>query len=131
MEGKDIFRIVNPFTPETFPEAGEYGLTLLDKTSYITIDVTDPEAVKLEQCANYLGVCTSEGQEIYLVSWGFIQDGASFGRYDEQSGTIEFGEVIAGWGSSSYFWSGWNMLELHISHSAGTEDFVIGDETEW
>ena len=131
MEGKDIFRIVNPFTPETFPEAGEYGLTLLDKTSYITIDVTDPEAVKLEQCANYLGVCISEGQEIYLVSRGFIQDGASFGWYDEQSGTIEFGEVIAGWGSSSYFWSGWNMLELHISHSAGTEDFVIGDETEW
>lgn len=133
MDGEDFFRIRNPFTAASFPDAGEYGITFLDKASCITIDATDPSAVKFELNENWLGISIEGFAESCIVSGPFYDTNMSFGQYDAGQKVIYFGDIYFGVGTSLYL-SGRTVLYMNPdpeSGGVGTESFVIKEETGW
>ena len=138
MDGKDFFRVLQPITIETFPDAENNGLTFIDGGygSYLTIDATDHNAVKLERAGNPLGIIVSflgGSVEAGLSSAAYYYDNQSFGTYDPDAGTIDLGSVSVVDGSYIYGSSLGTVLYLNIPETNGvsTEDFTINEDTAW
>ena len=136
MDGKDFFRVLQPITIETFPDAENNGLTFIDGGygSYLTIDATDHNAVKLERACNPLGVSLyGEYGEAGLSSASYYYEGASFGTYDPDAGTIDLGSVSVVDDYYTYGSSDGTVLYLNIPETGGvsTEDFTINEDTAW
>lgn len=138
MDGKDFFRVLQPITAETYPDAENNGLTFIDGGygSYLTIDATDHNAVKLERAYNPLGVIMSlygEYGEAGLSSAAYYYDNQSFGTYDPDAGTINLGSVSVVDDYYIYGSSDGTVLYLNIPETGGvsTEDFTINEDTAW
>lgn len=138
MDGKDFFRVLEPITAETYPDAENNGLTFIDGGygSYLTIDATDHNAVKLERAYNPLGVIMSlygEYGEAGLSSAAYYYDNQSFGTYDPDAGTINLGSVSVVDDYYIYGSSDGTVLYLNIPETGGvsTEDFTINEDTAW
>ena len=138
MDGKDFFRVLEPITAETYPDAENNGLTFIDGGygSYLTIDATDHNAVKLERAYNPLGVIMSlygEYGEAGLSSAAYYYDNQSFGTYDPDAGTINLGYVSVVDDMYIYGSSEGTVLYLNIPIAGGvsTEDFTINEDTSW
>lgn len=138
MDGKDFFRVLQPITAETYPDAENNGLTFIDGGygSYLTIDATDHNAVKLERAYNPLGVIMSlygEYGEAGLSSAAYYYDNQSFGTYDPDAGTINLGSVSVVDDYYIYGSSDGTVLYLNITETGGvsTEDFTINEDTAW
>ena len=138
MDGKDFFRVLEPITAETYPDAENNGLTFIDGGygSYLTIDATDHNAVKLERAYNPLGVIMSlygEYGEAGLSSAAYYYDNQSFGTYDPDAGTINLGSVSVVDDYYTYGSSDGTVLYLNIPETGGvsTEDFTINEDTAW
>ncbi len=138
MDGKDFFRVLEPITAETYPDAENNGLTFIDGGygSYLTIDATDHNAVKLERAYNPLGVIMSlygEYGEAGLSSAAYYLDNQYFGTYDPDAGIIDLGSVSVVDDYYIYGSSDGTVLYLNISETGGvsTEDFTINEDTAW
>lgn len=138
MDGKDFFRVLEPITAETYPDAENNGLTFIDGGygSYLTIDATDHNAVKLERAYNPLGVIISlhgGTTEAGLSSAAYYYDNQSFGTYDPDAGTINLGYVSVVDDMYIYGSSEGTVLYLNIPIAGGvsTEDFTINEDTAW
>ena len=138
MDGKDFFRVLEPITAETYPDAENNGLTFIDGGygSYLTIDATDHNAVKLERAYNPLGVIISlhgGTTEAGLSSAAYYYDNQSFGTYDPDAGTINLGSVSVVDDYYIYGSSDGTVLYLNIPETGGvsTEDFTINEDTAW
>lgn len=138
MDGKDIFRVLQPITIDTYPDAEYNGLTFIDGgyDSYLTIDATDHSAVKLERDYNPLGVIISlrgGTTEAGLSSAAYYYDNQSFGTYDPDAGIINLGYVSVVDDMYIYGSSEGTVLYLNIPIAGGvsTEDFTINEDTAW
>ena len=138
MDGKDIFRVLQPITIDTYPDAEYNGLTFIDGGygSYLTIDATDHSAVKLERDYNPLGVIISlrgGTTEAGLSSSAYYYEGTSFGTYDPDAGIINLGYVSVVDDMYIYASSEGTVLYLNIPIAGGvsTEDFTINEDTSW
>ncbi|MBO8483118.1 MAG: hypothetical protein IAB75_03245 [Bacteroidetes bacterium] len=138
MDGKDIFRVLQPITIDTYPDAEYNGLTFIDGgyDSYLTIDATDHSAVKLERDYNPLGVIISlrgGTTEAGLSSAAYYYENSSFGTYDPDAGIINLGYVSVVDDMYIYGSSEGTVLYLNIPIAGGvsTEDFTINEDTAW
>ena len=138
MDGKDIFRVLQPITIDTYPDAEYNGLTFIDGGygSYLTIDATDHSAVKLERDYNPLGVIISlrgGTTEAGLSSAAYYYENSSFGTYDPDAGIINLGYVSVVDDMYIYGSSEGTVLYLNIPIAGGvsTEDFTINEDTSW
>ena len=138
MDGKDIFRVLQPITIDTYPDAEYNGLTFIDGGygSYLTIDATDHSAVKLERDYNPLGVMISlhgGSTEAGLSSAAYYYENSSFGTYDPDAGIINLGYVSVVDDMYIYGSSEGTVLYLNIPIAGGvsTEDFTINEDTSW
>ena len=138
MDGKDIFRVLQPITIDTYPDAEYNGLTFIDGGygSYLTIDATDHSAVKLERDYNPLGVIISlrgGTTEAGLSSAAYYYENSSFGTYDPDAGIINLGYVSVVDDMYIYGSSEGTVLYLNIPIAGGvsTEDFTINEDTAW
>ena len=138
MDGKDIFRVLQPITIDTYPDAEYNGLTFIDGGygSYLTIDATDHSAVKLERDYNPLGVIISlhgGSTQAGLSSSAYYYEGTSFGTYDPDAGIINLGYVTVVDDNFIYGASEGTVLYLNIPETGGvsTEDFTINEDTSW
>ena len=138
MDGKDIFRVLQPITIDTYPDAEYNGLTFIDGGygSYLTIDATDHSAVKLERDYNPLGVIISlrgGSTEAGLSSAAYYYENSSFGTYDPDAGIINLGYVSVMDDMYIYGASEGTVLYLNIPIAGGvsTEDFTINEDTSW
>ena len=139
MDGQDFFRVLTPFTPYTFPEAEEIGLSFIDEGSgsYLTIDATDHSAVKIERAGCHLGFTIPAyggSGEARLSSASYYYDEATFGTYYPETGEIHFGQVSIVDNMYVYGVSAGTVLHLNIPAEGGgisTEDFTIRGEEAW
>lgn len=138
MDGKDFFRVLQPITIDTYPDAEYNGLTFIDGGygSYLTIDATDHSAVKLERDYNPLGVIISlrgGTTEAGLSSAAYYYENSSFGTYDPDAGIINLGYVSVMDDMYIYGASEGTVLYLNIPIAGGvsTEDFTINEDTSW
>lgn len=138
MDGKDFFRVLQPITIDTYPDAEYNGLTFIDGGygSYLTIDATDHSAVKLERDYNPLGVIISlrgGTTEAGLSSAAYYYENSSFGTYDPDAGIINLGYVSVVDDMYIYGASEGTVLYLNIPETGGvsTEDFTINEDTAW
>lgn len=138
MDGKDFFRVLQPITAETYPDAENNGLIFIDGGygSYLTIDATDHNAVKLERACNPLGIIVSflgGSVEAGLSSAAYYLDNQYFGTYDPDAGTINLGSVSVVDDYYIYGSSDGTVLYLNIPETGGvsTEDFTINEDTAW
>lgn len=138
MDGKDFFRVLQPITAETYPDAENNGLIFINGGygSYLTIDATDHSAVKLERDYNPLGVIISlrgGTTEAGLSSAAYYYENSSFGTYDPDAGIINLGYVSVMDDMYIYGASEGTVLYLNISETGGvsTEDFTINEDTAW
>ena len=130
MDGKDIFRVLQPITIDTYPDAEYNGLTFIDGGygSYLT--------VKLERDYNPLGVIISlhgGSTQAGLSSSAYYYEGTSFGTYDPDAGIINLGYVTVVDDNFIYGASEGTVLYLNIPETGGvsTEDFTINEDTSW
>ena len=67
MDGKDFFRVLQPITIETFPDAENNGLTFIDGGygSYLTIDATDRYRPQCSQTGKGLQSVRS----YHIIAW--------------------------------------------------------------
>ena len=138
MDGKDFFRVLQPITAETYPDAENNGLIFINGGygSYLTIDATDHNAVKLERACNPLGIIVSflgGSVEAGLSSAAYYLDNQYFGTYDPDAGTINLGSVSVVDDYYIYGSSDGTVLYLNIPETGGvsTEDFTINEDTAW
>ena len=138
MDGKDIFRVLQPITIDTYPDAEYNGLIFINGGygSYLTIDATDHNAVKLERDYNPLGVIISlrgGTTEAGLSSAAYYYENSSFGTYDPDAGIINLGYVSVVDDMYIYGSSEGTVLYLNIPIAGGvsTEDFTINEDTSW